>query len=337
MFGIAIRIQQALARKPPPETTPRGRLLGRIQATYVVDGDYGFSSFAEMQLLYRDRSNGLVPCTKIVQDGVTLLRINSLGCKGPEIDPSLPAVAFFGDSATMGAAGDTTNGDADSWPEHVDLPGYAILNAAAEGANLETIVPRYEQIRARVPLVCAVVYAGWHNIVYNKRDEKYWESRLTRFLSDDHLTAFCNLATCLTPEFATRGVGPLLDERPGSTVNDTYFNFWGDLDPATWIPRLEEHIPRYNAFLADFCSRHERPLIDLHSLLAPTRYEDAPVDFFDICHPRPRAYPKIGAFVTEELGPHLLRAPVTVAATHGPEVAVEPEGEDLRKNLYPLW
>ena len=59
---------------------------------------------------------------------------------------------------------------------------------------------RYESLRPRVPLACAVFLTGWHNLIYNRRTPDYWEECLQSYLSDNHATVLCTLATPLLPE-----------------------------------------------------------------------------------------------------------------------------------------
>lgn len=263
---------------------------------------YAFASYAERQKLYLDGPNGdLIPNTELWEGDVLQMRVNALGCKGENVVPGLPAIVCFGDSTTMGHCFVP-----DSWPAHVTVPGYSVLNAAVEGFDMELAATRFERFRTRVDLAAAVVYVGWHNIVYNRTDEEYWEEQLSRFLGD-HVTAYCTIATCLTEEFRTRGILPLLNTAPGAdlaaasqaaSLDLDYFNFWMDLDPAEWLEPILDGIDRYNGFVRRFCSERRAALIDLHGLLEPARWEDAPADFYDVCHLRPRAYDKVGACVS---------------------------------------
>ena len=98
----------------------------------------------------------LIPNTKINTNGKRVLEINSLGCKGAEIDPSLPTVGIFGDSTTFGMG-------LDSWAQKIKLPGYQILNAGVEGMSMGPVVNKLNELAHRINLVGAVVYTGWHN------------------------------------------------------------------------------------------------------------------------------------------------------------------------------
>jgi hypothetical protein len=197
---------------------------------------------------------------------------------------------------------------------------------------------RYESLRNRVPLTCAVFFTGWHNLIYNRRTPDYWEECLQGYLSDSHATVLCTLPTPLVPEMRERGIEPLVNVRPEAGITDDYFHFWGDWDPERWLIELMDAHERYNAHVADFCTRTGTPLIDLHGFMRPRSYEEAPADFFDVCHFRPRVYPKVAEFVSGELRKIVPEAPLAVAGWRLPAepVAAEP-AEDLRKNIYPIW
>jgi hypothetical protein len=325
----------------------RSRLLSlvgkdrpKLRKLVVAEGTT-FPSFADYQALYLDQSTGrLIPNTEIWSRGALEMRINALGCKGADLVSGRPVIACFGDSTTFCVG-------ADSWPAHVDVPGYQVLNAGIEGADMEWVAAWYDELRDAVPFAAVVVYLGWHNLIYNRTDEAYWHEHLERYLGD-HLTAYCTIGTPLTEAFRERGIEPLLNRGPTSASAE-YFNFWADLDPAERLIPLLDAIGRYDRFVRDFARHNDAVLIDLHEFLRPQRYEDAPRDFFDVCHLRTDSYAKVGRFVGEELArslPPASQAPSARMPRPPAEVEIvsirrqlpeaEPE-EDLRQNIYPLW
>jgi hypothetical protein len=288
--------------------------------------------YADYQALYLDPGSlRLVPNTEVWRGESLQFRTNWIGCAGPDPDLSLPVIAFFGDSTTMCL---TTEAGGDSWPLYAGVSGYTVVNAGIEGLSMERVADRFEDLRGEIEIACAVVYTGWHNLVYGETGEEHWESQLRRFLGE-HVTAYCTLPTCLTEEFRMRGFTPLLRRDPGLSVSDGYFNFWAALDPEDWTEPLLDALARYNTFLRAFAQRHDALLIDLHELMRPRRYEDAPNDFFDVCHLRPSAYPKLGRFVGEKLASRL---PAASAADRRAAQRVGPRcDEDMRANIYPIW
>lgn len=335
-------------------------MLTPTRERHDFEPGYRFGSYAERQKLYLDQQTGwLIPGAELYEGGRLQMQVNAYGCKGPDIEEGKPVVAFFGDSATMGHSLDP-----DSWPMHVGLDGYAVLNAAIEGANMARMVLRYRKLQETVQPDTVVVYCGWHNLIYGETGEAYWESQLRQFLGA-RVNAFCTIASCLNDAFRTRPFEPLLNRAAiGSSVGSAadaaaldqdYFSFWSDLEPTlAQVTDILDGIERYNAFLRRFCAETGSTLIDLDALLRPERFEDAPNDFFDVCHPRPRTYGRIGAFVAEALNPALNSAPrvrppgaqtavpafaaplaASVAdATNQPKA---PNPGDLKNNVYPLW
>jgi GDSL-like Lipase/Acylhydrolase family len=311
-------------RPPLDASLPPG-----VKRQISIDDRAKFRSYVEYQALYMDHATGrLIPNTEVLRGGKLEIQVNALGCKGPDLPPGMPVIAFFGDSATMGV-------ELDSWPFHVHIPGYAILNAAIEGLSLAPMVRRFDELADLAPIACAVVCAGWHNLLYNDASDEFWRSHLERFLGD-HVTAYWTVPTCLTDEFRTRDYSRLMNSDPGATIDDDYFNFWMDMDAASTIGPLLDAIDRYNDFVKQFAEEHDAVVIDLHDFLRPPSYADAPRDFFDVCHLRPRAYEKVGEFVEARLR-EVLPPPGDAVTTVPPRELQRREAEDLRKNMYRLW
>ncbi len=345
--GVALRTLRIRAdpvELPPPpflELTLRARAAGRAESVLHIDADYAFASYAERRALYTDFLSGfLLPRTRIYSGDDLVIATNSLGCRGEELEPGRPVVAFFGDSTTLGVMGTAGGLVGQSWTEHVEVDGYAILNAGVEGLQMDSVTRRYESLRSRVPLACAVFYTGWHNLMYNRRTPEYWEECLRSYLSPAHTTAICTLPSPLLPEMKRRGIAALLNESPEATISDDYFNFWGEWDPEEWLQELLDAHERFNAHVVDFCTRTGTPLIDLRNGFYPDDYETATRDFFDVCHFRPGVYPRLGAFMAQELRRILPETPPSLEDWR-PEAEPEPaavgEVEDIRRNIYPIW
>lgn len=326
---------------PPPfvELMLGARSAGKAASTLHIDPDYVFATYEERRALYTDFLTGfLLPRTTIWSGDDLVIETNSLGCRGRELEPGRPVVAFFGDSTTLGVMGTADGLRGETWTERVELPGYEILNAGVEGIELGHVGRRYRDLRDRIPLACAVFYVGWHNLIYNQRSPDYWEDCLQGYLSESHTTVMCTLPTPLLPEMRERGIEELENETAGASITDDYFHFWGDWDRRQWLVELIDAHERFNAHIVDFCARTSTPLIDLDAFLRPARYEDATRDFFDVCHLRPRVYPRFAEFISTELRRIL---PETALDVNGwrPRVLARTEApaEDLRKNIYPIW
>jgi hypothetical protein len=325
----------------------------KIIRKIVLPEERVFSSYAEWQALYMDSNSGfLIPDTEIWSGDKLILKVNSLGCKGEEMAGGPRVLGFFGDSATFGISFSP-----DSWPRHVAIPGCQVLNAAVEGHELKRVLARYRDIRERVNLSAVVVYSGWHNIIYNESHEDYWRNMLDQF-AGDHVLGLCTLGTCLTEECLKKGIESLLcTDSPNEhyanyfeynreSYNKTYFNLWSNMAPTLAnVKKVFYGVRRYNDFLRRYCDDNGYILIDLYSSMRPACYEEIPRDFFDVCHPRPKAYEKIGRFVGTVLREHVEAQSRGKTRTsqrrlgdgESPALAVSGPREDLRKNVYPLW
>ncbi len=221
-----------------------------------------------------------------------MIEINSLGCRGPELEPGMPVVACFGDSTTLGVMGTAAGLGGDSWTAHVDLPDTRSSTPGSRDSRWAVSVAA-TRAASRVPLACAVFYTGWHNLIYNQRKPEYWgnASELPLERSSDRPL---HAADTAAPEMRTRGIAELVNERPDAGITDDYFHFWRGWDPDRWLVELIDAHERFNAHLADFCARTGAGLIDLYAFMRPQSYESAPRDFFDVCHFRPRVYAKAG-------------------------------------------
>jgi hypothetical protein len=327
-----------------------------------IDESQAFQSYLSWQSLYMDHTTGmLLPNTEIWSGERLLLRINSLGCKGEELLRDVPVMAFLGDSATF-----CVSRTPKSWPGFVSVAGFQSLNAAVEGYGMAAALQRYQTLSTVVPFAAVVVYVGWHNIIYNDNPEQYWASILDQF-AGSHVLAFCTLATCLRDECVERGIETLLrtqSPREGyanyfeyndDSLNTDYFNFWCNMKPSTTnVRKVLYGVRRYNEWLKRYCAGRGHILLDLHSLLAPNSFEQIPELFFDVCHPRPRAYRAIADYVSRALAPALDRRGGGMSRPHRDLVPEKSEAdmihrdapsgskagcgaEDIRSNVYPLW
>ncbi|MEE2746308.1 MAG: hypothetical protein VX617_05450 [Pseudomonadota bacterium] len=247
----------------------------------------------DAQYYYQSSLDGsLIPNTKVYIGKKLTYNINSLGCIGPEIDPNLPTIGFFGDSTTF------CSGD-DSWVRRIKLPGFQILNAGAEGLSMEPVVDKLNGLARRINLVGAVVYTGWHNTFYGKNGEEFWRSELD-LISDLPFIAHVNIATSVTEEAVERGVEELMNRR--TEENSSAYGHWG-----TWrltkenLRILLDGVNKFNKFIKSYALEKDRPVIDLANFLRVKNYDDIPNWFCDPGHMRVNTYPKIAKMMTEKL------------------------------------
>ncbi len=317
-----------------------------------VDELTDIQTYQDWQPLYLDyRSGRPIPNTTIEYNSETLLYINSLGCKGPELTDGKSVIGVFGASETFGVSMDPR-----SWVDEIKLTNFQTLNAGVEGYNMQSMLERYHELSEQVKFDTVLVYAGWHNIIYGENSPDFWEKTLDQF-AGDHSLGFFSLATPLTEECRERGLDELLfSESPreeyanyfeynlGSLGKD-YFNFWANREPTIEnVAEVYDAVFIYNSWLRDYTEKRGYTLINLNEILSPKSYQEAPLNFYDVCHIRPTAYQKVGHWVGNELKKEL-----KVGIETTPEKPKEsifkrilkgtnkPSEEDLRKNIYPLW
>src|SRR5579871_5604556 len=121
-----------------------------------------FSDFADFQINYLNyRTGNLIPDSELWIGDELKVRINSLACKGDEVDPELGVIGVFGDSAVFGS-------ETDAWPFHLDILGYQSLLTAVEGHDFKRMHERLKELQPKVRFDAVVVSGSWHNLAYNQ-------------------------------------------------------------------------------------------------------------------------------------------------------------------------
>lgn len=269
------------------------------------------------------------PNAAVLVGDALLLRTNSLGCKGPELQPGRPVIGFFGDSVVHG-------GPRSSFVEHVRVGTAQMLNGAVEGYPLRRIVERFQAARSQVDMICAAVHPGWHNLVYGEATQAHWREQLD-LIEGPPVIAHFRLTADVNPEAVEIGYEALF--APGRYIR------WAGVDLASRDDRRRfwDALQSFNAFIEGYCRERGRLLIDLDPVLAPERYGDIGQRFFDLIHPREAVQAVIGAAISNQLAPSL--SPLA----GGP--AREPEGREAGRSrsetngakggvpdqAYPLW
>lgn len=313
----------------------------------VLDGPLA-GGFMEFQSLYMDHSNGeLIPDTEVWDGCHPAIKINSLGCKGEELEPNKPVIAVFGDSGVFGIS-------LDSWVKRISLEGYQLLNAGVEGYSLERILLKYQHLKQRVKFDTVIIYGGWHNLLYNTNTEPGWRTLLEGFISPDHKTIFSTLFCSLHPDCRERGLADVLcapqDIERLNKLGD--YSFWGDKEPSMEnIRAVMAKIDQYHFFMRAFCAEKGLALIDNYEFMMPNAYNEIPREFFDICHPRLPIYPKIAKFVEKRLHDILVPEKSDIkqswinrmigkskeSPTSTKVDTTNTKVRDETQNIYPLW
>jgi hypothetical protein len=291
-----------------------------------------FADFADFQINYLNyRTGNLIPNTELCIGDEVKVRINSLACKGEELDPDLGVIGVFGDSAVFGS-------ETDAWPFHLGVRGYQPLLTAVEGHDFKRMYERYQELQAKVSFDAVVVAGSWHNLAYNRHDETYWNEMFDAFCGKDHKTALCTLPAGIDEYACEHGI----EEWVTGGVKLQDFAPWG------WWPTSAEKtreiytgLLRYNACVRRYCKAFGAILIDVFEAYRPADPVELASGYFDPCHPRPSIYPLLAAVARKALEPRLpvrsasgreRPAPVPAlakAATAGPQLP--------STKVYPLW
>jgi hypothetical protein len=270
-------------------------MSARRQVILELDRKFDFGDYQMNYMNYRDWR--IIPSTDVVVDGQNHYRSNAYGCQGPDIAPGRPVAAVFGDSAIHGVAGD-------SFVHRMTMPPCEMLNAGVEGMVMKGVVDRVFELRDQLgresPLVAAAVHTSWHNLLYNERDEAFWTVQLDRLipLEDQIGLAHFRLVCDICTDSIAKGYD---DVR--TRLKD--YVLWGAMDFTTAAGRQAgfDAMERFNDFLAAYCERRGRVLIDLGPAIRPRSVAELGSKFIDFIHPAPAAYDSIAAVVSRALEP----------------------------------
>jgi hypothetical protein len=276
-------------------------MSGRRQVILELDRQFDFGDYQMNYMNYRDWR--IIPSTDVVVDGQNHYRSNRYGCQGPEIEPGRPVMAVFGDSAIHGVAGD-------SFVQHMVLPQVELLNAGVEGMRLPLVIDRVLELKAQLEahgstLAAAAVHPSWHNLLYNDRGEDYWTAQLDRLLPLEgevglaHFRLVCDICE----DSIVRGYDAVQ-----ARVKD-YF-LWGAMDFTSEAGRRAgwDAMQAFNDFLAGYCERRGRVLIDPAPYIAPRTEAELGRKFIDFIHPGPAAYDDLARCVGEAMVPLVRKA-----------------------------
>ena len=289
-----------------------------------------FADYVDFQINFLNYRTGmLIPNTEVWAGDRLTMRINSLACKGDELDPELATIGVFGDSATFGC-------ETDAWPFHLAIPGYQALLTAVEGHDFTRMQGRFQELHAQVKFDAVVVAGSWHNLAYNRHDEVYWNEVFDSFCGKDHKTAICTLAAGIDEYACEHGI----DGWIANGAKGNPFAAWGSWPTsAEKMREIYTGLLRYNAFVRRYCKAFGTILIDLFEAYRPEDPEELAGGFEDPCHARPALFPRLAAVAREALEPRLPKreAPATQVRFRpaAPDAATEPQFPAGK--VYPLW
>lgn len=285
---------------------------------------------AVKRLCFDETTRTLRPNMVLVdRQGGVVFEINELGLKGAARDPARKLAVVWGDSVAFGIGR--------SWPCLIDAlaPNYQFLNGGIEADPYDNILRRAAAFNEAHAVALNVVMLGWHpwhlpaglakpiagiasplrrlrQAFRGLRDEprgaspsgdpapSFLHQRLRAdlldFLQRAPNTALVTMPTALNPKIADRDLSVYFT----AGDRDRAFAFAGDLAYSVEAQRLMlAHITERNAIVRDAAEATGTRLVDLAAAFDTEPLEDFRVDFHDMLHLRPRAYPKAAAIVYE--------------------------------------
>ncbi|MBV8601366.1 MAG: SGNH/GDSL hydrolase family protein [Candidatus Eremiobacteraeota bacterium] len=272
-------------------------MLGLKKHVHVVEPGLDWGIF---QSMYVDRkTNWLIPNVCLIEpDGKILFQTNALRLKGPDVEPGTNIAIVWGDSQVFGAG---TTG----WPELMNefSPSCVFLNGGIEGVDYVAVLQRVVEFNRQHPVAVNVVLPGWHTVGKNKN----FASDLANVVEEVPNVVLATMPTSLTPSLASTDLAPYLTgfgESPTVASLDEGFGFWG-VEPYSieLAQRIYAHLLERNAAIRVVAGEQRVPLLDLFAAFDSRGVQDFRRDFFDIAHPRPRAYREFAAVVYAELAP----------------------------------
>jgi hypothetical protein len=213
--------------------------------------------------------------------------------RGPEPDPERKLIVVWGDSVVFGIFGDT-------WINLLDrvLEGRQVLNGGLEGDLCDNVVARAQRMNKRLRIDCNVLMPGWHPMrIFETTDGKVLTTGndgVEEWLAD----AARSLRGCILCTAPTALNERVLDEGFQAAAESPCaygpFQFWNEQKMTRVVGRrIYDSICERNDIVRRVAVREGSPLLDWAALMDSSSLADFREDFFDPCHPRLQAYPKI--------------------------------------------
>ncbi|MBV8152426.1 MAG: hypothetical protein JOY59_12780 [Candidatus Eremiobacteraeota bacterium] len=252
-----------------------------------------------VQSLYQDTvSYMLIPnLTFVDENGDVLFETNSLGMRGPEVEPGKPFAVVWGDSTVFCYA--IAGG---GWPEQINDGSLncLFLNGGFEGSDYQKTLRRALVFNRATPAALNILMPGWAPFSTNRHVREDLQNALDEMPNAVLLTA---------PTFLN---GAIINTDLSSFFCDgnweTRFQF-GDVPYSIATQhRLFAHIVERNEIIRSVAAETRTPLIDLFAFLYTTeKPQDLRRHFGDISHLRPSAYPVVSSFIRESVRTLLAR------------------------------
>jgi lysophospholipase L1-like esterase len=266
-----------------------------IRDVVVLDPTWSYETF---QSFYLDRRRKRIKPNVVIlkpPDMSVYFETNSIGFKGPQVDPSKRLAAVWGDSVVFGVG--------KGWVEGLGglFQGFQFLNGGLEGDRLEGIRDRAIEGNRQTKIERNVIFPGWHSMKSGRRVRAILSELLDRLPGPILSTVPTSLServagTELSPYFTARG-----DNKSQGDPDHDYL-FWGRLGYSVRnAKKLLRQLDEQNAIVRALARARSVPLVDLHRVLYTEDLSNFREDFFDVGHPRPRSYQRIQTCFREAL------------------------------------
>jgi lysophospholipase L1-like esterase len=260
-----------------------------VKSVYLWDPDVDHGL---VKAAYFDETTGwLKPNFCMVDpDGNMLWETNTLGLRGPEVEPDAPIGVVWGDSVVFSTY-------TRSWPEMLNdfAPSCTFLNGGVEGSSSDSIFSRAKIFNKYRRVEFNVVMPGVNIIGQNAT----FEQELLTALKVIPNAVLVTSPTSLNEEIVNVD---LSDRFRSEGDGETFFRFLGT--HAYSLPRQREffaHVYERNSIIREAAAATRTPLIDLFKVFDSRLQDDFRADFWDMFHLRPSRYPRIAAAVSEAL------------------------------------
>ena len=240
-------------------------------------------------------------------DGSTFFEINESGFKGGSIDPNRTLAVVWGDSVVFGIG--------PGWPCLLDglAPGYQFLNGGIEGDSYRSVLARMTEFNQQQRVSLNILLPGWHP----HRENDNLQADLVGAINATPNVVLATMPTALNERVVNEDLRSYLSPNlsdwtkvylnsAGGEPEQVGFFFHGSLEYSVEAQKdVFGHITERNRIIREVAQTMNITLIDLFSAF-DTTYTDLRMDFFDVPHPRPSAYPKLAETVHRGIV-HLLR------------------------------
>lgn len=255
----------------------------------VIMQDPSWSSWYSQLLYMNETRTGLKPNVAVYRgsggDAEFLFEINSDGFKGGEIDRSRKLAAVWGDSVVWG--------EREGWVAGLNqlFPEYHFINGGIQGDPLENIAARAIEANCRMEISVNIIYPGWHS----RRRPSSVRETLDRMIDLVPNAVLCTVFTSLNRKFIARDMSHVF-------AAESPFYFFGNwpYSPEA-AKKIYSEITAQNDIVREVARERGAACLDLFERFYNEDMNEFKRDFYDVCHLRISAFPKVQRVLSGEL------------------------------------